>query len=334
VQVAAAKPWCGMAPTARVRRLSDGVQASKCMFMSHYPGMEQAIAELKEQIKDELGEELRQELLGAPSVCDKTWPNKDELNELCEEIAALKEEVKLSGSAELGRIDNAFRATLAAEVRDLGALCEGTRRRMEAAETNSTALLAKLELRLGAVETELEVSNKTPMEGSKDNKLAAPNAGTPNMISRHGTSVLQCAGESVTLAFEGCSNAAAAAAVVAAVASGTIVAGASPPPQPPTLGCCSNTGSSACTSPSISASIPNVIPWSTGVCAGGSPGSNVRAPEPPYTSTPPRRHVPPTASTAPRSSRGSNAGNSSPKGLCWTPVPPSARDARSPRGGG
>lgn len=138
-------------------------------------------------------EELRSELLGGDLLCDEllsggaglrpaierllcesTGPRRKD--RLSSEVAELRASVDgaaaaatAAATAEIGRLDGAFRSSLAAEVRDLGSLCESVRTRIEALDHSAAEHIGRLSTRL----SELEVRNETSCAASR-----APSVGS------------------------------------------------------------------------------------------------------------------------------------------------------------
>lgn len=71
------------------------------------------------------------------------------------EVADLRATVERSlasaAVAELGRLDAAFRASLAAEVRELGSMCENVRARVEALDASAAEHISRLDARIDAI---------------------------------------------------------------------------------------------------------------------------------------------------------------------------------------
>jgi len=129
-------------------------------------------------------EEVRSELLGGDLLCDELLSGGAGLRPALErlfaetptarrvstEVAELRTSVDgaaaaatAAATAEIGRLDGAFRSSLAAEVRDLGSLCESTRLRIESLDQSAAEHIGRLNTRL----TELEVcSESCRTEGS------------------------------------------------------------------------------------------------------------------------------------------------------------------------
>jgi hypothetical protein len=123
-------------------------------------------------------EELRGELLGGDLLCDELLNGgsglrpalerliaetpamrPDREHELSIEVADLRASVSgavtaatAAATAEIGRLDGAFRSSLAAEVRDLGCLCEEVRGRIESLDQSAAEHVGRLSARI----TELE----------------------------------------------------------------------------------------------------------------------------------------------------------------------------------
>lgn len=114
-------------------------------------------------------EEIRGELLGGDLFCDELLsggaglrpalarllaesPIISEVAELRASVDGAVAEATAAASAEIGRLDGAFRSSLAAEVRDLGSLCEGVRFRIEALDQSAAAHIGRLSTRLEELE--------------------------------------------------------------------------------------------------------------------------------------------------------------------------------------
>lgn len=91
-------------------------------------------------------EELRGELLGGDLAL------KDEVAELRASIDGAAAAATAAAAAEIGRLDGAFRSSLASEVRDLGSLCEGVRARIEALDQSAAEHVGRLSARLADLE--------------------------------------------------------------------------------------------------------------------------------------------------------------------------------------
>lgn len=125
-------------------------------------------------------EELRGELLGGDLLCDELLRGGDGLrpalerlmakvptrrfdSDLSSEVAELRASVDgaaaaatAAATAEIGRLDGAFRSSLAAEVRDLGSLCEGVRNRIEALDQSAAEHIGRLGARLDELEVQAQ----------------------------------------------------------------------------------------------------------------------------------------------------------------------------------
>jgi hypothetical protein len=121
-------------------------------------------------------EELRGELLGGDLLCDELLSGGAGLRPVLERLIAessmaeremaLREQVAelrasvesavaaatSAATAEIGRLDGAFRSSLAAEVRDLGCLCEGVRARIEALDQSAADHIGHLSTRVAELE--------------------------------------------------------------------------------------------------------------------------------------------------------------------------------------
>lgn len=125
-------------------------------------------------------EELRGELLGGDLLCDELlnggaglrpalellvaeMPVSGRESALNSEVAELRASVDgaaaaatAAATAEIGRLDGAFRSSLAAEVRDLGSLCEGVRIRIEALDHSAAEHIGRLSARIAELEVRAE----------------------------------------------------------------------------------------------------------------------------------------------------------------------------------
>lgn len=165
-------------------------------------------------------------------------------------------------TAELGRLDGALRASLAAEVRDLGCMCEGARARIEAVDHTAAAHISRLDQRLDRLEL-VHTSQVPGLDQSQADSIACLQMGKEEM-----SSLLDC------------SN----------VGS---LSGIAPFAEAPSdLYLQRLTPSQDQTTQLTSAPAPACVP-SPGL--GNSASEILRAPDIPDVSTPPKRHVPPAA---------------------------------------
>lgn len=143
----------------------------------------QDASSMRSLVRDEVRraiEELRGELLGGDLLCDELLSGGTGLRPALERIiaeapaarceTALSSEVAelrasvdgaaaaatAAATAEIGRLDGAFRSSLAAEVRDLGSLAEGVRIRLEALDESAAEHIGRLSTRLAELEVRTE----------------------------------------------------------------------------------------------------------------------------------------------------------------------------------
>jgi len=130
-------------------------------------------------------EELRGELLGGDLLCDELLSGGQGLRPALERLIAespmARRESSLSAqiaelrasidgataaataaaTAEIGQLDNAFRASLASEVRELGSLCEGVRGRIEALDESAADHIGRLSARMAELEETISAPSKS-----------------------------------------------------------------------------------------------------------------------------------------------------------------------------
>lgn len=148
-------------------------------------------ASLRKLCRDEARsalEEMRSELLGGDLLCDELLrggaglrpalerlivesPLAERERMLSEQVAGLRASVDSAVAAataaattEIGRLDGAFRSSLAAEVRELGSLCEGVRARIEALDESAADHIGRLSGRVAELE---EVRYELPTGGAE-----------------------------------------------------------------------------------------------------------------------------------------------------------------------
>lgn len=104
--------------------------------------------------------ELRAELLGPAARRESVL--SAQVAEVRDSVAGAAAMASAVATAEVGRLDGAFRSSLAAEVRDLGSLCEGVRRRIEALDQSAAEHIGRLSTRLSELELRAEPSSSAP----------------------------------------------------------------------------------------------------------------------------------------------------------------------------
>jgi hypothetical protein len=164
---------------------SRSMSPTKCLGVDGQAWLRPDVASLRMLCREEARcalEELRGELLGGDLPCDELLSGgqglRPALERLISESAMARRESSMNSqiaelrasidgataaataaaTAEIGRLDNAFRASLASEVRELGSLCESVRVRIEALDESAADHIGRLSARIA----ELEETNSAP----------------------------------------------------------------------------------------------------------------------------------------------------------------------------